>query len=33
MLAGRVLGKGYIYLSKAEEPEDTHWTVTVVGAD
>jgi hypothetical protein len=25
--------KSYIELSKSEEPIDTHWTVTVVGAD
>ena len=25
--------QGYIKLSEAEEPVDTHWTVTVVGAD
>ena len=25
--------KSYIKLSKAEEPIDTQWTVTVVGAD
>ena len=34
MLAGRLLGNmNDIELSRAEEPEDTHWTVTVVGAD
>ena len=34
MLTGRLLGKwGWVQLSKAEEPVDTHWTVTVVGAD
>ena len=33
MLGERLLGNGYIELSKAEEPVDTHWTVTVVGAD
>tara|TARA_B110000971_G_C19900280_1_gene449604 strand:+ start:28 stop:180 length:153 start_codon:yes stop_codon:yes gene_type:complete len=25
--------KSYIELSKAEEPVDTHWPVTIVGAD
>jgi len=25
--------KTHVELSKAEEPEDTHWTVTIVGAD
>ena len=34
MLAGRLLGNGgWVQLSRAEEPEDTHWTVTVVGTD
>ena len=34
VLTGRLLGNmEYIELSKAEEPVDTHWTVTVVGAD
>ena len=32
MLAGRLLGvRGVGLTSKAEEPIDTHWTVTVVG--
>jgi hypothetical protein len=34
VLAGRLLGEqGNIELSKAEQPVDRHWTVTVVGAD
>jgi hypothetical protein len=34
VLAGRLLGNwGWGQLSKAEEPVDTQWTVTVVGAD
>ena len=32
MLSGRLLGnRGWVQLSEAEEPVDTHWTVTVVG--
>ena len=32
MLAGRLLGnRGWVHLSKAEEPEDIHCTATVVG--
>ena len=32
MLAGRLLGnKGWVQ-SKSGEPEDRHWTLTVVGA-
>ena len=34
MLTGRLLGNmNDIELSMAEEPVDTHWTVTVAGAD
>jgi hypothetical protein len=34
VLAGWLLGnKGWVQLSEAEEPVDTHWTVNVVGAD
>ena len=34
VLAGRLLGnRGWVQLSKAEEPEVRHWTETVVGAD
>jgi hypothetical protein len=35
LLAGRLLGNwGWVReLSRAEEPVDRHWTVTVVGAD
>ena len=34
VLAGRLLGnRGWVQLSMAEGPIDTHWTVTVVGAD
>ena len=34
MLAGRLIGNGgWVQLSRAEEPEDRHWTVTVVGAE
>jgi hypothetical protein len=34
VLAGRLLGNmNDIELSSAEEPVDTQWTVTVVGAD
>jgi hypothetical protein len=32
VLTGRLLGKG-VQVSRAEEPVDTHWTVTVVGSD
>ena len=35
MRAGRLLrNRGWVReLSRAEEPVDTHWTVTIVGAD
>ena len=33
MLAGRLVGNVGAELSKAKEPVDRHWTVTVVGAD
>ena len=35
MLTGRLLrNRGWVReLSRAEEPVDTHWTVTVVGAE
>ena len=34
MLAGRLLGNmNDIELSRAEEPVDAHWTVTIAGAD
>jgi hypothetical protein len=33
VLAGRLLGNWGAQLSKAEEPVDRHWTVTVVEAD
>jgi hypothetical protein len=31
VLVGRLLGnRGWVELSKAEEPVDTHWTVNVI---
>ena len=34
MLAGRLLGNvGWVQLSEAEEPVDTHWTVKVMEPD
>jgi len=33
VLIGRCVEKGVVQLSRAEEPEDRHWTVTVVEPD